>query len=410
MKKFMQFLKNVPKRVYVLVAAIIAAVVIPASLLAWGPSRDPYTIEEPADHVVFNSITNNPAIGDERNFVQIRDADSGNETYSDSISLEAGHEYVVFIYFHNNASSSLNADGTGIATGAYVKAAIPAVVTNGSTSTTGVGYVGAANADPSEVWDNITFSNTTGADISLRYVTGSAIIHSNGAVNGSVLSDSIITTGAAIGYDSLNGVVPGCNEYAGYVTFRIKAEQPDFSVSKQVRIKGTTTWSESVDAKIGDTVEYLITYKNTGTTTQSDVSITDELPEGLTYVEGSTYLANSNHPSGENVADGVASNGINIGDYAASAAAYIKFSAKVTTSSSDLDCGDNTLQNIVYVTTKNGEKSDVADVLVAKTCETPEEPELPHTGISETILSVLGLGAVATTTGYYIASRRALKR
>ena len=405
MKKFMQFLKNVPKRVYMLIAAVIAAVVIPASLLAWGPDRTTYTIEEPADHVVFNSITNNPAIGDERNFVQIRDADSGNETYSDSISLEAGHEYVVFIYFHNNASSSLNADGTGIATGAYVKAAMPAIVSNGSTSTTGVGYVGAANANPSEVWDNITFSNTTGGDIALRYVTGSAVIHSNGAVNGATMSDSIVTTGAAIGYDSLNGVVPGCNEYAGYVTFRIKAEQPNFTITKQVRLAGTTEWSDSVDANIGDTVEYLITYKNTGTTTQNDVSITDKLPQGMTYVEGSTYLANSNHPSGEKVADGVASNGINIGDYASGAAAYIKFSAKVTASISDLNCGDNTLQNIVYVTTKNGEKTDTADVVIDKTCQ-----ELPHTGISETILSVLGLGAVATTTGYYIASRRALKR
>lgn len=39
----------------------------------WGPKRPTYTNEHPADHPVFNSITNNAAVGDERDFVRIEE-------------------------------------------------------------------------------------------------------------------------------------------------------------------------------------------------------------------------------------------------------------------------------------------------------------------------------------------------
>ena len=271
------------KKLTLILAMIVAAIVIPASIFAWGPDRPTYTIANPANHVTFNSIIDNPSQGDERNFVQVRDANAGNETYADSTNLTAGHQYVIFIYYHNNAASNLNADGTGIAHNAYVKAQIPAVVTNGSTDTKAVGYVGASNANPGEVWDDISFSNTTGSDIALRYVPGSATIHSFGPVNGQTMSDNIVTTGASIGYDSLNGELPGCNEYAGYVTLRVQADQPNFTIEKQVRIAGTTTWSHSVTAKAGDTLEYRIQYINTGTTAQNNVVINDVLPAHESY-------------------------------------------------------------------------------------------------------------------------------
>lgn len=61
-----------------LVAAISAVCVVlfPTTAYAWGPSRDTYTIENPASHNVFNSITDNPDYGDERNFLRVRDSDS----------------------------------------------------------------------------------------------------------------------------------------------------------------------------------------------------------------------------------------------------------------------------------------------------------------------------------------------
>jgi uncharacterized repeat protein (TIGR01451 family)/LPXTG-motif cell wall-anchored protein len=370
MNKLFSLLRNAPKRTAALIAIIAAVIIVPAVSFAWGPDRPTYTIEHPADHVTFNSITNNPSHGDERNFVQVRDANSGNETYVDQIGLTAGHEYVVYVYYHNNAASNLNASGVGIAHGAYVKAQIPAVVTNGSAGTKAVGYVGASNASPSEVWDDVSFSNTTGGDIALRYVPGSTTIHNFGTTNGATMSDSIVTTGTALGYNSLDGVLPGCNEYAGYVTFRVKADQPNFTVTKQVRKTGTTSWSENVAVNPGDSVDYLITYKNTGTTTQNDVVISDDLPNGTSYVSGTTYLANTTNPNGIRVSDNVTTNsGINIGNYSAGAAAYVKFSAKVAYNNDLPTCGTNTLTNTASAQTNNGSKSDTAIVYTVKQCD-----------------------------------------
>ena len=409
------------KKLIAVIAMIATAIIVPAALLAWGPDRPTYTIEKPADHVTFNSITNNPSHGDERNFVQVRDANSGNETYVDNISLTPGHEYVVYVYYHNNASSSLNASGVGVAKGAYVKAEIPAVVAKGANGVKAVGYVGATNSNPGQVWDDISFNNTTTADIALKYIPSSATIHSFGAVNGKTIADSIVTTGAPIGYDSLNGELKGCNEYAGYVTFRVKADQPNFTISKQVHKTGIEGWKEVEAVNPGDSVDYLVTYKNTGTTVQNDVVISDALPAGVSYVADSTYVANGTNPNGIKVSDNIIK-GINIGSYAPGAAAYIKFTAKVA-ANNDLEvCGINTLHNVAKAQTDNGDKEDSADVTVTKTCEEPKKPEepkqpeqpketpkeLPVTGAGEGIAAFLGLGATVTSAGYYIASRRAL--
>ena len=77
------------------------------SVLAWGPERPTYTMESPADHVTFNSITNNSAIGDEREFVRIVDKAAGGK-YVTEMEIEANKDYEVYIYYHNNASRTLN--------------------------------------------------------------------------------------------------------------------------------------------------------------------------------------------------------------------------------------------------------------------------------------------------------------
>ena len=49
------------------VAALAVFATVPsASVMAWGPERTTYTMESPAPSAVFNSITDNPTIGDER--------------------------------------------------------------------------------------------------------------------------------------------------------------------------------------------------------------------------------------------------------------------------------------------------------------------------------------------------------
>lgn len=429
--------------------SLLLAFAVSLAVSAWGPDRKEFTIQSPATYVTFNSIKNNPAHGDEKNFMQVREATASNSTYADKISLQPGKEYVVYVYYHNNAASNYNASGVGVATGAYVKAEIPSLVKSGSTTTKGVGYVGASNAKHidnngvnhgNSVWDDIVFENKTAADIALRYVPGSATIHSKGPVNGKTMSDSIVTSGASIGYDKLDGRLPGCNEYAGYVTFRVKADQPNFTVTKQVRKDGDKSWKASAEGlKPSDTVQYLISYKNTGTTQQNGVIIKDALPKGLTYINGSSVLTNTSNPSGKSIADGVTAGGIKVGDYAPGATAYVTFKAKVA-SKSDFKCGNNVLKNTATVQTSNGTKTGDASITVTVECKsneckpgipkgdsrcekcTPKDGEvvdkdgncvpaaLPTTGPAQIVAGILGVTFVSLGVAYWIRSRHEYKR
>lgn len=63
----------------------------------WGPDRILYSWDVRADHPTLNSIYNDPAMGDERNFVRIRKADS-DEKFTDNVLAEPGAEYEVQIF------------------------------------------------------------------------------------------------------------------------------------------------------------------------------------------------------------------------------------------------------------------------------------------------------------------------
>ena len=56
----------------VAVSALLSclSVMSASSAMAWGPERTTFTMEKPATYPTFNSITNNPTIGDERDFVR----------------------------------------------------------------------------------------------------------------------------------------------------------------------------------------------------------------------------------------------------------------------------------------------------------------------------------------------------
>lgn len=361
-------LRYVPKH-FALVLAFVVAIATFGTTLAWGPSRDTYTTAQPADHVVFNSITDNPAYGDERDFMRIKPVGAPNSAYSNKTKIEAGKEYQVYIYFHNNAAANLNL----VANNSAVQTQLPAVVKG---DTQAVTYISASNATPQKVWDEATL--TSDGAMAIRMVPGSATIHSKGAVDGAKLPDSIITTGAPLGYNALDGKVPGCEQFAGFVTFRFKADQPDFTVAKMVSKHGANTWVENYTAQPGETVDYLLKYKNTGTTLQNNVVIKDTLPTGMTYVTGSTKLGNPTNPAGVRASDNVTTTGLNVGGYNPGQNAWVIFSATVP-SADKLTCGKNTLINKETVETANGSKSDTATVELNKVCVTPPTTTPPVT-------------------------------
>lgn len=370
MKKLINFIKNHS----IISGSILVAAVAPALVWAWGPARPSFTIEKPADYITFNSITNNPVIGgDEKDFVGIREVGS-NAKWTNNMKVQNGKEYYVRMYVHNNAASNLNL----VAENVVAKLNVP---TTTAKNVTVQGQISASNAKPNTVWDEAAFSSDN--DFNLAYVAGSALFENNG-MGTTKLPDSIVNnTGAKLGYDKLDGKIPGCFQYAGYVTVKVKAqvsqpqEKTNIDLAKTVRNKtnGEKSWVETVNAKSGDTVQFQIHAKNTGSAGIQNLVIRDILPKGLNYVAGSTKLYNTSNPKGLKVSDNVIQNsGINIGSYQPNGDAYVRFDATVSAENSLPVCGDNTLTNIAQASDQKIVKNDTASVKVTKKCETPKNP------------------------------------
>ena len=369
-------------------AIVAAGAVSTAIVSAWGDNtngRKTYTLAEInkgvlGDKIVFNSIKDDtlPAgnIKDERNFVAARDAATGNNGVNNvwqnnEITVQEGKTYIVRLYVHNN-----NPKGTkAVAKDVSVNFSLGTVV---STEQRVDGYINASNATPSKYWDDVVFKSADGRKFYLDYVEGSALLENNGVGKnpGVKLNDAVVTSGAKIGYDKLNGEVPGCYQYANYITIEVKPVFENTSIEKTVRKLTDDKFSENVKASVGETVEYQIHYKNNNASEVKDVIIKDSLPKNMELVKGSTKLYNTNYPKGATVNnDSIITDGINIGNYKVGGSAYVRFQAKVV--DKDLACGTNRLINwgkadaLVGVSTnvKAFAVQDSADVYVEKKCE-----------------------------------------
>ena len=424
--KINNVLRNAPRKTTGLIAVAVAVIATSGAVLAYGPSRPTFTIEKPADHVTFNSITNNPNYGDERNFVLIKDATNTTPGgWQDEINVQDGKEYIVRMYVHNNAAANLNKVAEN------VRASVTVPTTTG-TSVQINGAITSDNASPQRVWDDVVLKSDK--KFNIAYVQGSAKYNNNiNPSTGFKLADSIVTSaGAQLGYEKLDGKIPGCFQYSGIASFKVKVQgekTPNFTVTKQVRVNGTQEWKKSVTAQAGQKVDYRIGYDNTGESQQNNVTVKDKLPKNVAYTAGTSMLKNATNPTGNGlkVSDNIIStNGLNIGNYTAKSNAFVMFSATLPTADKLESCGVNTLRNTATIETDNGAKSDTADVLIEKKCApneckpgipngdarcTPVTPasELPTTGPAEVIAGLIGIAAITIGVVYYFKSRRELQ-
>ena len=393
---------------------VAGATMAPVSVLAWGDSaggRPSYTISDInagklGDTITFNSISDG-AIGNEKNFVGAKNTAENTSVWNaDTINVKDGDTIKIRLYVHNN-----NPKGTErIAENVSANFSLPALA---GKSLTIVGYLNSSNATPNRYWDEIELKSND--DFYIEYVKGSAE-YSNGKMGTVKLSDEVIYSGVTLGYDSLNGKIPGCYQYDGEVTIEVKIHKSvTAKLAKTVRLKGAKEWSEMVDAKIGDEVEFQIEYRNLLNEQADNVMIRDVLPNNLEYVQDSTYLYNASHQSGVKL-DGntVTTTGINIGSYSPDGNAYVRFTAKVV--NNDLICGKTQLVNWAASTVNSKVTKDDASVVVVRdNCEpeptpTPTPKVIPDTGPTEIMGAALGVGGVTTALGYYIASRKKLMK
>jgi len=288
----------------------------------WGPDRPTYSAKSPPLDPKLNSIKDQPGYGDERDFFRVRNVTAGTD-WSNSVELRRKDQFEASVYFHNDSDQKA-------ANYTYAQVEIPAIVRSDEDETNNfaLAYVRASNAQPSEVHDSVSFINNTDGDFALRYVPGTARFVSDTGIDGTAVNaDSLFHIdgpqdgGVRLGADTPDGVLPP--GASGRIVWQFVAEQPGFDFENRARLDGTKEWKRDVSVNPGDSIEFQLSYTNTGDTEQRDVVLKAVWPQGLEYNGGKTELWNSNSPSGRTIGDGIAGDGVNIGHYAAGANALL---------------------------------------------------------------------------------------
>lgn len=323
---------------------------------------------------VFNSFINTPSYGDERAFVDARRTDqTASGSYKNVLNdvTDGSKEVVIRTYVHNNANSDTNASGLGIAKNTKVRIALP---TAESQTLRARGYISADNANPALVEDTVDLVGAQ--NFKVEYIPGSAVLYNNGAFkNGTQLNDSIVTSGAPIGYDSLNGNLPGCFDFEAVVQIRVRIitkETSTLKFSKQVRLAGTKEWKKEVNAKPGDKVEWLLTTDAIGKAPQNNIIVRDVPAPNTELVPGSVKWIDAVQNATQNdkpLFDG----GINVGNYVNGGGFYMMYGSTIK---GDFKECEVRVRNLAYVRSDTTlEIGDDADVIITKDkCEEPKKP------------------------------------
>lgn len=205
-----------------------------AHAIAWTPTATGL------DHPGFNVFTGVPGYGDESDFLTGRVSGS-SAAFADPVNDACvdSTQYSVRVYVHNGANQTLNNNGTGpgVAHDTKVKVGVPSTTASKITGT-----ISASNA-PS-VNDTLTI-NCNGKTMQLSYVAGSAIEQ---RMDGSTspLSDSIVTTGAPIGTNEVNGDMWGCFDQRVLVFLKVQVKEvPSVPSTGSCKAVGITTDNDS---------------------------------------------------------------------------------------------------------------------------------------------------------------------
>lgn len=425
--------KQNKKKIFVsaLTLAVLGGLAAGGKVSAWGPERDTYTNANPAPQAVFNSITDNAAVGDERDFVRIVEVheDGTKDAYTNDLTIRGGHDYEVYIYYHNNASASYNTveeNYKGVARNVKVSAAFPESLKAGEKGQVDA-IISADRTLVPKVWDEAYI--TAEENVTLAYIADSAKIFNGGQANGSLLTTDLFSAeGTLLGYNTLNGVVYGCDEYSGHIVYRIRATKvvepsSTFEMDKKISADGGATWLDDVALEPGKEAEFKIVYKNTGTLTQK-VTVFDTLENGvgMEYVAGSTRIvANGTERLVQDETGGKLFNGgVEVGEIKPGETAEIYYKVKIK-AASEFSCGKTVLYNLAGVsaqavnedgTTASGvaTQHDKVRVEVNRDDNTCLPSELPSTGPAELVLAGVMAAGLIVGAFYYVNSKRTLKK
>jgi uncharacterized repeat protein (TIGR01451 family) len=423
-KRIRNLIRRKPKTFIGLSLAVIAAaVIVPLAVSAgYGPNRPTYDWNKYDPSVsctnsandygrcgsmtgpVFDSFINTPSYGDEENFNTIANVVPGQSptdaSYGETATAVPGQEYWVRTLVHNDANQNLNClpihddkatddctqidpGSPSIATGTKVRLAIADGVANGVDVET---YISASNSTPAEVWDTSTLQNSNQA-FDVSYVPGSAMIYNSAFPNGLALPDSIdSTSGTQIGYNAMNGILPGCFNYSAYVYVKVQVKAPALTVQKDVRPVGSTSdssWVKTMPANAGDTVQWRIAYQDTGSADDDNLTIHDTLPAGLSIVPGSIKLYDEYNDGTVQSNTALSGGGVNLGNYAPSANdinGEIEFDT--TIAKTPPTC---TITNVGYGSAENVPPVSSSASVTINNCKTPPTPSYACTALGVSV-------------------------
>ncbi|MBQ1528211.1 hypothetical protein IIZ77_01015 [Candidatus Saccharibacteria bacterium] len=422
------------KKIYVsaFVAMLVGAMGLNvARVSAWGPDRPTYTNEAPADHAVFNSITNNQGVGDERNFVRVAEVNTegGHNDYVNELHIQGGKDYEISIYYHNNASTTYN-DAThnysGVARKTSVSADFPDELAAGEKGQVSA-IISSTTTDPAEVWDEAYF--IADEKVKLAYISESAKIYNDWSLSGSQISATELFSkdGAYIGVRELNGLIPGCDEFSGAVIFRVKAisvvePSSTFEMDKKISTDGGVTWMDDAKMNPGDEAEFRITYKNTGNVAQAITAFdTLENGKGMNYVAGSARIVANGTETIVRDEDGgdLFKSGVSVGEIQPNETAEIYYKVKIA-EGEEISCGKTLMYNLAGISSSPAANSgmtggvatqhDKVQVEVNRNDKTCLPSELPSTGPAEIVLAGVIIAGLIVGLFYYVNSKRTLEK
>ncbi len=184
-----------------------------------------FNIEDDIKYPVFNSVIDHPDLGDERQFIHVRQG--GESEWHRSMKLISGKQYEIKVNFRNDADPKYNYskyNHSAIATGTRMSIDVPQYISphncfkiEARITCNNLNYT---------ITDSITIETDDDKGKKIQTVVGQSKIHNNWETNLQVMPSSLFSfNGALIGLKSFNGAIPGGDDYSGYVNFFIDVDK-----------------------------------------------------------------------------------------------------------------------------------------------------------------------------------------
>ena len=291
----------------------------------WGPKREALYFGERPDHVVFNSVMDNPLYGDEQHFLTMKGFSPHKQPHL--VELQPGQTYRFRLFYCNDADPHMNASGKGVAVECLARIRKPDILEPGKVEAIRAELY-AFNAKPQTIWDQI--SVCCKEKVELRFAPATAVYHNFGKLNDQLAGQQLFGDGVLLGFNTQSGKLPGGQHFRGTITFDLEVivpQKPEFS---QVVSQNGRDYEKKVSVLPGDILTFRSSFLMNQSAPVSPLVLRDRLPEGLDLIPGTTILYNEANPEGLVMKDFVTKNGFNVGSYYRGTHAVIQYKAKVS--------------------------------------------------------------------------------